>query len=187
MGSRTDRLKAVAVVAGIVATALGVASDGFGLIERFRDTTAPTGDIAVVRVQEHATFAEWIAELRTSEQPEAQRVAGDRYTPAELDVIGTMVALRVGLSDARGERVRLLWTLLEPRSPRPADGPGFHDQEATVFEPDAVLRTGIVTVWVRPPPRDGRYALRFELWDDAGVQLASVETPLYSAIGSEGF
>ena len=164
---------------------LGVVSDGFGLIERAGTDRAPIGHVSVKSVTEHATFASWIEELRKSDEPEAQRIAGKSYSPAELDMLGTLVRLDVSLDDAQDRLVSLKWSLLDTRL-RPLAEPGFAGREARVFKPDAVRRSGVIPTWVPSPHDDGRYVVRYELWDEAGVQLDSVDTAPVTIIGTEG-
>ena len=177
----------------MVATLIGVVSDGFGLahIIRGEPTPSPTptpvlaGELKLDRVTEYATFSEWLDELRSLRgQPGVQRVLEREYSPAELDTIGTLLVLDIQLEGYTGRDVRLLWSLLDGDGRRIGDD-AYSDREATAFEPEAVRRDATFPIWLPPAPRDGGYRVRLALLDDEDVQLDSVDSARFEALGPE--
>jgi hypothetical protein len=109
-------------------------------------------------------------ELRDVAQPlrdylaEVRPTDGRRYTRDELRRPGCSFLLRLSAEGPEGMHVRLRWTLHD------ADGrrvPGAaYAQVSADFTTSASRQTRRWPVWVPPPPRDGRYVVRFTLEDD---------------------
>lgn len=174
--------KLVAALSAIVGLTLGVIE----LVKALSpdDPTPPSnesGTLITEDVVPFATLKEYRDELKTQRTPGAERLLRQRFTPAELDEQGTLFYLGVQLTGYFERNVWLVWSLYDRTGTRRVGGPTYQNRKGVELVPPSVRKKSTVPYWLPPPPKEGRYVVRFALVGDDGVIVDQVRTKSFRA------